>query len=459
MKKRGLQYSIVVLGIIGLLVGSVLIGISRIARLGEGALYNRTRLLVVDQLKQLQQGQCADTTYPYAVIDLSGKVHYADPLFGFGETVPLTETIQMDQSFANQYKGLLKSTFVLEKQGDAVAFVVFLIPKEAVYSYSDKQIIGLLFGPIMVVILIIGLGLVGVGIYFYYNMLKPIQKICVSAEGIIKGDYEQPVRETLAKQVKNSTIGDLLYVFELMRDELKSKQERENQLKKSQKELIACISHDLKTPLSSVKAYSEGLRDGVITNPDKLKRYAEVIVNKADLLNTMIDDLLEHSKAELRALTIEPKEIYFGEYFHSLTQEIKLFVEKNQMTCHVQNEVPNCIVAIDVRRITQVMENLVSNCIKYAAEGKCIEIQSNLGQAQLMIRVKDKGPGIEYGDIPYVFNKFYRGEKSRKDVTGSGLGLSICKYIIEAHGGHIACESQIGEGTCFTIYLPIVVSE
>ncbi|MGL5677524.1 MAG: sensor histidine kinase [Cellulosilyticaceae bacterium] len=455
-KKSGIGYGVSSVFIMGIFIGALLWGILRIEPLREEALYNHTRLLVVDALKALENGEIPDTPYAYAVVDLKGKVHYADEVFGFGDEVPLVEVAQFDKSFWKENEGLVKSTFIIQKDGEARGFALFLIPKEEAYRYSDREMILDLFGPLMLAIGGLGIAMLSYGLYIKRQFLKPIEKICLSSESIIKGDYDVVVGEALDKEIKSSEIGSLAYVFELMRDELKAKQERENKLKKAQKELIACISHDLKTPLSSIKAYSEGLGDGVITDPEKRKRYASVIMNKADALNSMINDLLEHSKAELHVLTIEKTEVYFTDYFQKATEELKLVIEKAGMICELQNDAPNRLIEIDTRRMTQVIENLVSNSIKYAVDGGWIGIQSRCCDNHIIISVKDKGKGIEHLDIPYVFDKFYRGEKSRNStIAGSGLGLSICKYIVEEHNGRIECTSKVGEGTSFSVYIPI----
>jgi signal transduction histidine kinase len=233
-----------------------------------------------------------------------------------------------------------------------------------------------------------------------------------------------------------------------MRDELKSKQIMEEALKRSQKELISCISHDLKTPISTIKAYSEGLRDHIAKNPDQQQEFIGVIINKTDLLIDMINDLLTYSNAQLRQLEINRQELYFLDYFIPLMSEVKIYVEQNGFEFLYTAPGNNLIVTIDPKRITEVIYNLVENSMKYMDEkhGR-ISIEAELEDKYVLIKVIDNGPGISADDIPYVFDKFYRAEKSRSSsIPGSGLGLSICKYIVNEHGGEVYCKSSNQNG-------------
>ena len=233
-----------------------------------------------------------------------------------------------------------------------------------------------------------------------------------------------------------------------MRDELKSKQIKEEMLKKSQQELISCISHDLKTPISTIKAYSEGLRDNIAKNPEQEADFVKIIINKTDLLISMISELLEYSNAQLNQLDINREEIYFLDYFNSLMNEIKVVAQQNCIEFSFEQNMSDMIVNIDRRRITEVMYNLVENSIKYRGnkKGKITVIVEHQDK-YVLVRVKDNGIGISPDDIPYVFDKFYRAEKSRStSIPGSGLGLSICKYIINAHNGEIYCKSGNNNG-------------
>jgi signal transduction histidine kinase len=162
----------------------------------------------------------------------------------------------------------------------------------------------------------------------------------------------------------------------------------------------------------------------------------------------MIQELLEYSSAQLRKLEINRVEIYFNDYFHPLMKEIEIYVRQNGLEFFYEPRLSNALVTIDPRRITEVIYNLVDNSIKYSHK-QCgqISIITDREDGFVLIKVKDNGVGISDEDIPYVFDTFYRAEKSRStSIPGSGLGLSICKYIINEHGGEIYCSSDHKNG-------------
>lgn len=419
-------------------------------------LYNNTRVLVNEKLVEIENGKYGTFKYPYAVVDLKGTVIYSDKELGFDSEVNLKEVLQFDRSFFKNNKENLRSSFVLEDKSGVKGFVIFSIPYREVHKEDPLIIRMKAFIPIVSALILTFALLLYQLRYLRKRILKPIDKICTSSKGIIEGNYNIEIRESLDANAASSEVGELCYSFELMRDELKHKLEQEERIKHSQKELIACISHDLKTPISSIKAHVEGIRDGIVKDEEKLKRYIQVISNKTNTLTDLIDDLLEHSKVELNVLSIIRKEMYFNEFFNKYTEELSLEFKKIDHKLTIDNHIPNMLVSIDEKRIAQVIGNLVENSIKYANSHVNIKIETKLIKDFIEISIEDNGRGIDYSDIPYVFDKFYRAEKSRSSsIPGSGLGLSICKYIIEKHGGEIVCQSKVGIGTKFTFTLPI----
>lgn len=411
---------------------------------------NNARLSVKDQKNSIEGGSYEKGEYPYIVFDLAGKVIYADPEFDIasGKKINVQEMLQYDKSFANTHKNTNKEGFILQKDGITTGFVVFLMPKAEVYNNSYKSKAGYIFLPLAAGILLSLILLTMRSFYFSQRVLKPLREIRTSARAIIAGNYNIEVLRTYWRKANENEVGDLSYAFELMRDELKSKQIREEALKKSQKELISCISHDLKTPISTIKAYSEGLRDNIAKNPSQQGEFIGVIINKTDLLIDMINELLTYSNAQLKQLEINREELYFLDYFNPLLSELKIYVEQNGVEFSYHTPLSNLIVTIDPKRITEVIYNLVENSMKYMDEKKGkIRVEAEHEENYVLIKVIDNGPGICVDDIPYVFDKFYRAEKSRSSsIPGSGLGLSICKYIVNEHGGDIYCKSSNKNG-------------
>lgn len=410
---------------------------------------NQVRILTSEHQVQVEQGEYGPWEYPYLVCDLAGVVLYADELFQkeAGDKVNVQEELGMDESFGKNYQGMVKKSFVLEQDGKVNGFVIYFIPEEVLMGadYNQKMLWCLLPACVGVVVGV----LLFIGRLLYCNrfVLGPIGEIAASAKQIIRGNYEYEFRRVFNNKVNADEVGELTYSFELMRDELKAKQIREEELKKAQQELISCISHDLKTPISTIKAYAEGMRDGIARDETAKASYIRIIIEKTNLLIGMIEDLLRISNAQLNQLEICPKEVYFVTFFEKAMKEIEGYVRQQNMEFSFSIELEERLVYMDEKRILEVLYNLVENSIKYRREQGKIEMIASRQGDDVLIRVLDNGIGISNDDIPYVFDKFYRAEKSRSSsIPGSGLGLSICKYIVEKHGGTIYCKSRKEKG-------------
>ncbi len=444
--------------IVVILFISILFSINAFLKLDNNIYDNDIRLLVAEQKNNIANGIYTEGRFPYIVFGLDGKVGYSEPPFKEkpGDIINVQEMLQTDKSFRTENKSDIKEVFVIEKQGKTAGFIVFLVPTKVIlkdneYSRTVKVFIPVIIGTLISVFIVFGRA-----VYFNKNILKPIKEISESAKGILSGNYDLEVVRTYGKTIADNEVGDLTYSYELMRDELKQKQMREEALKKSQQELISCISHDLKTPISTIKAYSEGLRDGVAKTEKHQKDYVNIIIGKTDLLTEMINELLIISNAQLNQLEINRQEVYFLEYFKNIIKELDIYVKQKGINFSCESITSDMLVNIDTKRISEVLYNLVENSIKYIGDKKGhIQIMAERKGKAILVKVIDNGIGISPDDIPYVFDKFYRAEKSRSSrIPGSGLGLSICKYIIDRHNGEIYCKSRLNQG-CeigFTLY-------
>lgn len=410
---------------------------------------NQVRLLTAENNLQLEKGIYEKWDYPYMVFDLSGKVLYSDNTVSAkkGDFINVQEELGMDASFGKSKQGIMKKGFVLQNNEEVNGFVVYYIPQKILLGRDINKKILSCFIPACIGVILAVVLLFGRLLYFNCFVLNPIRQIAISAKYIIKGNYEYEFRRVFNKEVNANEIGELIYSFELMRDELKAKQIREEKLKKSQQELISCISHDLKTPISTIKAYAEGMRDGIARDENARSSFIRIIIEKTNLLISMIEDLLRISNAQLNELEIYRKDIYFINFFERAMNEIEGYVRQQGMEFSYSIELEECLVCIDERRILEVLYNLVENSIKYRKEDGKIQMIASRQNNGVLIQVRDNGMGISSDDIPYVFDKFYRAEKSRSSsIPGSGLGLSICKYIVEKHGGTIYCKSRKEKG-------------
>lgn len=407
-------------------------------------------MIVSKQRNEIEKGIYYKSKYSYIVFELDGSVLYNNTALEYkkGDILNIQEMLQTDKSFNINNKDKIKETFVLQKEGKTAGFVVFMIPKNEVMMDSNYSRVWRVFYPLFLGVFISIIMLVIRTSYCNLRILKILKEISSSSKAIIAGNYNLEVLRTYENVIGENEVGELTYSFELMRDELKEKQIKEESLKKSQQELISSISHDLKTPLSTIKAYSEGLRDGIARTSESQKNFVNIIIGKTDLLIQMINELLEYSNTQLKQLDIRRQEIYFLEYFIPVMKEIEVFVKQKDMEFSYEIKTSDMLINIDTKRITEVLYNLVENSMKYIGEKKGhIEIKAERQEDYILVKVKDNGIGISSDDIPYVFDKFYRAEKSRSSsIPGSGLGLSICKYIITEHGGEIYCKSRHNKG-------------
>lgn len=412
----------------------------------------KLRTIVNPHLAQVSKDMYEPFDYTYFVCDLKSEILYNNTPFSLDESFNLQEVLQPE---VDMFPGFSPKVFRLTSSDEITGFVIYLIPNPNETTIQQWLLFLKKFWPFLVSnVLFLILTLI-----YYVTMkvkiIKPMNEISHSSRRIIEGNYDYEVVRTFESNVKENEIGDLIYSFELMRDELKEKQIREESLKQSQQELISCISHDLRTPISTIKAYVEALRDGIAKTPEQRSQYTQIILEKVNLLTNMINDLLEYSNAQLNQLKMNLKEIYFGDYYKTLIEELSVICERKHVIFHASLLEENPLVVMDSKRITEVFYNLLENSMKYRSDEPLeIKIEVAIINKHIRIRFMDNGIGIHEADLSRVFERFYRAEKSRtSSVPGSGLGLSICKYIVERHHGEIYCKSNRGCEIGFTIPL------
>lgn len=424
----------------------------------EELYYNKARTICADKLNEVRDEieygryEFGKWNYSYAVIDNKGEVLYSSDVLKLGESVDLNQFLQFDKSSYIKNKGLIKTTFPIVIDKENKGYLVAFIGKTELSNRSRLEERIYIMTPFVIATLF---NLIAWIIYKRYhdrNVINPIQKITESAEDIINGTLTNYITYE-----SNTEIGELAYAFELMRDEIDNYRKREEKLKKAQKEMIIAISHDLKTPLSSIKAYVEAIRDGIAQSDEDRREYTGVVLKKVNDINKLTDDLLEHSKAELEVLTICKKEVFIKEFLINIIKEIELQLKNTEIQFRYDDNIPDGIIEIDESRISQVIFNLITNAIKYSNGNSYIEFKAEVTNKELFIYIEDNGQGILPEDAPFIFNKFYRGDKSRNSkIQGSGIGLSVCKYIIEKHYGEIFFKSKINGGSIFYFYIPVL---
>jgi signal transduction histidine kinase len=273
------------------------------------------------------------------------------------------------------------------------------------------------------------------------RILTPIEALTAAARNMEKGDLDQ--RVTVKSQ---DEIGELAHAFNAMASGLSIA----NQLRRN---LVSDVAHELRTPLANVRGYLEAMRDGVV-KPDA--KVINSIYEEAMLLNRLIDDLQELAQAEAGQLRLSRQPASPADLVTTVTAASAQQAAERGLALKA-NIAPNLpLINIDEHRIGQALRNLVANAIAHTPAGGQVSVSASVEGENVAIKVQDTGEGIAPEHLPFIFERFYRGDPSRSRATGgSGLGLAITKQWVEAHGGTITVESELGKGTTFTIALPI----
>ncbi len=224
---------------------------------------------------------------------------------------------------------------------------------------------------------------------------------------------------------------------------------------KMRKEFVANVSHELKTPVTSLKGFAETLLDGAKNDPETLTNFLHIILTESDRLQILIDDLLELSKIENSGMELHIDEVEMVSLIKQCCSIVRMKAKEKQITLLFDHETESVHLFADSLRLNQVVLNLISNAISYTPENGCVTIQLTTFENQLKLEVIDTGIGIDQAHFPRIFERFYRVDKARsRSEGGTGLGLAIVKHIVEAHQGSVQVESEIGKGSTFSVTIP-----
>lgn len=277
-------------------------------------------------------------------------------------------------------------------------------------------------------------------LYIYTKILRPFHKLEHYAEELAKGNMEVSL-----PYERTNFFGAFTWAFDHMRKELLHARQREETAIQDNKTIIATLTHDIKTPIASIRAYAEGLEANLASTYEQRQRYASIIMKKCDEVTSLSDDLLLHSLSELERLEIQCQRVEIGSLLSQILHNLEHpFVQ-------VQESLPSAEVSVDPQRMEQVMENILNNASKYAS-GKVVEVWAVRCSDSYKIHIRDHGEGIPPEDIPFIFQKFYRGHNVN-DQKGSGLGLFIVKYIMEQMNGAIHLVHEDGLEVVLTLPL------
>ena len=291
--------------------------------------------------------------------------------------------------------------------------------------------------------------------YVYKEIVRPISELNVAMKKIAEGNLDYRMENKYG-----SEMGEVFNNYEEMRLKLKESTTEMMENEEHNRELVSNISHDLKTPITSIKGYVEGIMDGVADTPEKMDRYIKTIYNKANDMDRLINELTIYSKIDNNRILYNFQRINVSEYFEDCVDEVGLDLESKNIKLNFDNLIPDdTMVIADPEQMKRVINNIIGNSIKYmdkdlTKEQGMIEIRLLDDIDSIRIEIEDNGRGIAARDLGRIFERFYRTDASRNSSRGgSGIGLSIVKKIIEDHGGYIWATSKEGEGTCMHFVL------
>jgi signal transduction histidine kinase len=312
--------------------------------------------------------------------------------------------------------------------------LVDLSPQELAYLERTNQALWLAAGGAVIVALI-------VGVLLARNLTSPVRALTKAAQRVSNGELEQQV-----KVESKDELGQLAQAFNQMSNQLAEDSRLRQQM-------TADIAHELRTPLTVIAGYAESMKEGVL--PPTEERLA-LVHNEIEHLQRLVDDLRTLSRADAGELALNRQSLSPTELLKQVatTYNHQAEQKKIKLALNIDPDLPD--IFADETRLTQVMGNLISNALRYTPEGGEISLSGQQTGSQVVMRVSDSGAGMSPETLSHIFDRFYRADTSRTEsYGGSGLGLAIAKALVEAHGGMIEVNSNLGQGTVFNIRLPI----
>jgi signal transduction histidine kinase len=289
-----------------------------------------------------------------------------------------------------------------------------------------------------------------VGLFLSAALTDRILTLNRAAERIAQGELNTRVivegRDELAQLTRS---------FNAMAAQLELAQAKQQELDTLRRELVAWVSHDLRTPLTSMRAVLEALADGMVDDPETVQRYYRVAQQDIRSLSALIDDLFDVSQIDAGGLQLDVAPNSIGDLISDTIERFSETARRQNVQLAGEVQPGTDPVKMDAQRIGRVLANLTSNALRHTPAGGQVHLAARRTASGIEVEVRDTGEGIRPEDLPYVFDRFYRGEKSRSRTTGgAGLGLAIARGIVEAHGGSMRVESEAGHGARFVFVLP-----
>ncbi len=404
---------------------------SLIRKMNESLQEKHSFLIQREGFKILFDGSGDDINPNYSELPEFGRLNDDETLVDTIRDIPVTIR-QVNYGYGNGVRG---SVFVFTTANK-------LLPEgqKILFDYLLSALLILLFTA-------------GVLISWLYGGIMPkVKKMQKAAEEIENGKLDHVI------DVKGSDeLTDLARAMERMRKRLSADAIQKIEAEDAQRQLISNIAHDLKTPLTSITGYSEGILDGIANTPEKQEKYVRIIHSKAKEMNALLNELSIYSKIETDRIPYNFVPLDVGEFFQNCNEEVGMDLASQDIGLSYYNELAKgCAIIADPEQLTRVVHNIIGNAVKYKKPEGNLSISIRLRDAgdYVQVEIEDNGQGISKEDLPHIFDRLYRGDKSRNTkVKGSGIGLSIVKKIISDHGGQIWATSKLGEGSVFYFVL------
>ena len=299
----------------------------------------------------------------------------------------------------------------------------------SVNGYSNKAHF---VGIVNAVLGVIAILFIAVMLYIKYTILAPFERLSSLPYELSKGNLTTPVKET-----KNRFFGKFLWGIDILRENIEQQKQRELEMQKEKKTLLLSLSHDIKTPLSTIKLYSAALSKNLYPDAKKQQKIAESITEKADEIEGYVSQIITASRKDFLSLEVNMGEFYLSELIEKITEYYseKLALIKTDFNI---GKYKNCLLSGDLNRSVEVLQNIMENSLKYG-DGRCVELIFPEDDECVQIALRNGGCTLSVDDLPHIFESFWRGANA-ESIRGSGLGLYVCRQLMRKMNGEIFAE-------------------
>lgn len=386
-----------------------------------------------------------NSRFSYIIVRKGNRLYYAgnekaaerifDQLPEYGNEMPDSET----GYYYNDMRKLVKQVDFQFADGGEGSFFIVTSVNSLISRNALKRMI-------YAFILVLCLTSILLTQWIQKGIFTPINQLNTAMQNIAEGNLEY-----MLTTEEKGEIGELYRNYEDMRLRLKESTDEKFEHEQKNKELVSNISHDLKTPITSIKGYVEGIMDGVADTPEKMNKYIKTIYDKANDMDRLINELTTYSGIDNNRIPYTFRRINVADYFGDCVEEVGLDLESKNIQLNYETLIePSTQIIADPEQLKRVINNIISNSVKYMNKDKgVIDIRILDELDAIRVEIEDNGMGVAAKDLPNIFERFYRTDASRNSSKGgSGIGLSIVKKIIEDHGGYIWATSKENEGTC-----------